>query len=168
MPTPTWISSCVSIWFLCHPPPGNGCVMKRLETLGEHDPDRGVWETNERQQMLSGVRVLLRVARAGVGHASECVRVADQVCDVLNSLWATDHNRLTVREVSDELFDQVWDTGVMEAGRSGLALGLFAHPVGSSTAQGRQNGVAPVARPAWFGDVRSALSDRFDTDRSVG
>ena len=87
---------------------------ERLETLGEHDPDRGVWETNERQQMLSGVRVLLRVARAGVGHASECVRVADQVCDVLNSLWSTDHNRLTVREVSDELFDQVWDTGVME------------------------------------------------------
>ena len=87
---------------------------KRLEALGEHDPDRGVWETGERQQMLSGVRVLLRVARAGVGHASECVRVADQVCDVLNSLWSTDHNRLTVREVSDELFDQVWDTGVME------------------------------------------------------
>ena len=87
---------------------------ERLETLGEHDPDRGVWETNERQQMLSGVRVLLRVARAGVGHASECVRVADQVCDVLNSLWSTDHNRLGVREVSDELFDQVWETGVME------------------------------------------------------
>ena len=29
--------------------------------------------------MLSGVRVLLRVARAGAGHASECMRVADQV-----------------------------------------------------------------------------------------
>ena len=140
---------------------------ERLETLGEHDPDRGVWETGERQQMLSGVRVLLRVARAGVGHASECMRVADQVCDVLNSLWSTDHNRLGVREVSDELFDQVWETGVMERDVSGLALGLFAHPVGTSTAQGRQNGVAPVARPTWFGDVRSVLSDRFDTDRGV-
>ena len=92
---------------------GRVCA-KRLEALGEYDPDRGVWETNERQQMLSGVRVLLRVARAGVGHASECMRVADQVCGVLNSLWSTDHNRLGVREVSDELFDQVWETGVME------------------------------------------------------
>ena len=87
---------------------------KRLETLGEHDPDRSVWETDEKRQMLSGVRVLLRVARAGAGHASECMRVADQVCDVLNSLWSTDHNRLTVRDVSDELFVQIWETGVME------------------------------------------------------
>ena len=87
---------------------------KRLETLGEHDPDRSVWETDEKRQMLAGVRVLLRVARAGAGHASECMRVADQVCDVLNSLWSTDHNRLTVRDVSDEVFVQIWETGVME------------------------------------------------------
>ena len=87
---------------------------KRLETLGEHDPDRGVWETGERQQMVAGVRVLLRVARAGAGHASECVGVADRVCGVLDSLWSTDHNRLDVRDVSDELFDQIWETGVLE------------------------------------------------------
>ena len=65
--------------------------------------------------MLSGVRVLLRVARSGAGHASECMRVADQVCGVLNSLWSTDQNRLeSCGRWSDELFDQVWETGVME------------------------------------------------------
>ena len=63
---------------------------ERLETLGEYDPDRGVWETGDKQQMVAGVRVLLRVARAGAGHASECVGVADQVFSVLDSLWATD------------------------------------------------------------------------------
>ena len=87
---------------------------QRLETLDVYDPDRNVWETADKQQMVAGVRVLLRVARAGAGHASECMRVADQVCGVLNSAWATDFNRLTVREVSDELFDQIWETGVVE------------------------------------------------------
>ena len=87
---------------------------QRLETLGAFDPDRGVWETGDKQQMVAGVRVLLRVARAGAGHVSECVGVADRVFSVLGSLWATDFNRLGVREVSDELFDQVWETGVVE------------------------------------------------------
>ena len=58
--------------------------------------------------------MLLRVARSGPGHVAECVGVADRVCGVLDSLWATDHNRLTVRDVSDELFDKVWETGVLE------------------------------------------------------
>ncbi len=92
---------------------GQVCA-KRLETLDQFDPDRGVWETAERQQMVAGVRVLLRVARAGAGHASECMGVADRVFSVLDSLWATDFNRLGVREVSDELFDRIWETGVVE------------------------------------------------------
>ena len=87
---------------------------QRLETLGAFDPDRGVWETGDKQQMVAGVRVLLRVARAGAGHASECMRVADRVFSVLDSAWATDFNRLGVREVSDELFDRIWETGVVE------------------------------------------------------
>ena len=92
---------------------GQVCA-KRLETLDVYDPDRNVWETADKQQMLAGVRVLLRVARAGAGHASECMRVADQVFSVLDSAWSTDFNRLGVREVSDELFDQIWETGVVE------------------------------------------------------
>ena len=87
---------------------------QRLETLSEHDPDRVGWETAEKRQMLAGVRVLLRVTRAGAGHVAECVGVADRVCGVLDSAWSTDHNRLTVRDVSDDLFDQVWETGVVE------------------------------------------------------
>ena len=87
---------------------------QRLETLREFDPDRGVWETGDKQQMVAGVRVLLRVARAGAGHASECMGVADRVFSVLDSAWATDFNRLGVREVSDELFDRIWETGVVE------------------------------------------------------
>ena len=84
---------------------------ERLESLGEFDPDRDVWETGDKQEMLAGVRVLLRVARAGAGHASECVRVADRIFGVLDSLWSTDHNHLGVREISDGLFDQIWETG---------------------------------------------------------
>ena len=88
---------------------------ERLDGLGEYDPDRDVWETEEKRMMVAGVRVLLRVARDGAGHASECMRVADQICRVLDSLWSTDHNTFAVRgDVTDELFDQIWETGVME------------------------------------------------------
>ena len=80
---------------------GQVCA-KRLEELGEYDPDRGVWETAEKRQMVAGVRMLLRVARDGAGHVSECAGVADRVCGVLDSAWATDHNTLTVRDVSDD------------------------------------------------------------------
>jgi len=92
---------------------GRVCA-KRLETLDDYDPDREVWETAEKRQMLAGVRVLLRVAREGAGHVGECVGVADRVCGVLDSLFSTDNNSLTVRDVSDGLFDRVWETGVLE------------------------------------------------------
>ena len=92
---------------------GRVCA-KRLETLDDFDPDREVWETEQKRQMVAGVRVLLRVARSGPGHVAECVGVADRVCGVLDSLFSTDHNRLDVRDVSDEVFDQVWETGVLE------------------------------------------------------
>ena len=87
---------------------------ERLEGLGEWDPDRELWETDEKRGLLAGVRVLLRVARAGAGHAEECAEVAEGICGVLGSLWSTDRNRLVVGEVSDGVFDQIWDTGAVE------------------------------------------------------
>ena len=70
----------------------------RGKSLGEHDPDRVLWETEEHQARVGGVRVLLRVARAGAGHAAECESVAAQVCRVLNMFWSTDYNQLVVRK----------------------------------------------------------------------
>ena len=87
---------------------------ERLEGLGEWDPDRELWETDEKRGLVAGVRVLLRVARAGAGHAEECVEVAEGICGVLGSLWSADRNRLVVGEVSDGVFDQIWDTGAVE------------------------------------------------------
>ena len=86
----------------------------RLKTLGDNDPDRDVWEAGDGRAMVEGVRVLLRVSRSGVGHAAECTTVADRICRVLDSCWSTDYNRLTVRKVSDSLFDRIWDSGVVE------------------------------------------------------
>ena len=40
------------------------------------------------QVVWQGVRVLLRVARAGAGHAAECESVAAQVCRVLDMFWS--------------------------------------------------------------------------------
>ena len=85
---------------------------ERSATLDEADPDRTVWETSEKREMVAGVRVLLRVA--GAGHPAECIGVADRVCQVLDSLWSTDDNHLVAREISDEWFDAIWETGVME------------------------------------------------------
>ena len=87
---------------------------ERLGELDEWDPDREMWETDERRGLVAGVRLLLRVSRAGPGHASECEGVADQICRVLGSFWATDHNRLVSRKVSDAVFDQIWESGVLE------------------------------------------------------
>ena len=87
---------------------------QRLEGLDEWDPDRDLWEADQHRAGVLGVRVLLRVARAGVGHAAECTDVADRVCRVLDSLWSTDHNRLVARRVSDALFDRMWEQGVVE------------------------------------------------------
>ena len=86
----------------------------RLQGLGDDDPDRDLWETDANVDRLAGVRVLLRVARAGAGHAAECESVAGRVCRVLDMFWRTDYNRLVVRDVPDGLFDQIWDRGVIE------------------------------------------------------
>ena len=73
---------------------------ERLKELEDYDPDRGLWETDEGRGLVEGVRVLLRVSRQGPGHRAECERVADRVCRVLDTYWATDYNRLAVQEVS--------------------------------------------------------------------
>ncbi len=86
----------------------------RLKKLGEGDRDRSVWEREDKRDLVSGVRVLLRVSRAGAGHLAECERVADRVCGVLDTFWSTDYNRLTVRRVGDGLFDRIWESGVLE------------------------------------------------------
>ena len=86
---------------------------ERLEGLEDFDPDRGVWETDDRRGLVEGVRVLLRVSRPGPGHLAECEQVADRVCRVLNTYWATDHNRLAVQRVSDRRFDEMWDRGAV-------------------------------------------------------
>ena len=86
----------------------------RLKSLDEYDPDRAVWETEEKRDRVAGVRVLLRVAREGPGHASECEQVAARVCGVLDSFWATDHNGLTARKIKDQTFDRIWDRGALE------------------------------------------------------
>ena len=84
----------------------------RLEGLD--DPDRAVWEKDDKRSVVAGVRVLLRVARAGGGHAGECEGVADRICGVLDSFWSTDYNRFSVRTVTDEVFDRMWDRGAVE------------------------------------------------------
>ena len=86
---------------------------ERLEGLDDHDPDRGLWETDDRRGRVEGVRVLLRVSRRGPGHRTECERVADRVCRVLDTHWATDYNRLATQKVSDERFDEMWDRGTV-------------------------------------------------------
>ena len=86
----------------------------RLKDLDEDDPDRELWETDANTRRLAGVRVLLRVARAGAGHAAECERVAERICGVLDTFWATEYNGLASRKVSDDLFDQMWESGVVE------------------------------------------------------
>ena len=58
--------------------------------------------------------MLLRVSRAGAGHAAECERVADRIVGVLDSLWSTDHNGLTMRAVPNEVFDRMWERGAVE------------------------------------------------------
>ena len=92
----------------------NRVCSERLGELDEWDPDRELWETDEKRGLVAGVRVLLRVSRAGPGHAAECEGVADQICRVLGSFWATDHNRLVSRKVSDAVFDQIWESGAVE------------------------------------------------------
>ena len=84
---------------------------ERLEGLDDYDPDRLIWETDDRRGLVEGVRVLLRVSRPGPGHRTECERVADRVCRVLDTYWATDHNRLAVEKVSDRRFDEMWLEG---------------------------------------------------------
>ncbi|MDE0600169.1 MAG: type IV secretory system conjugative DNA transfer family protein [bacterium] len=86
----------------------------RLGDLGEHDPDRGLWEADDKRATVEGVRVLLRVSRAGAGHAAECERIADRIVGVLDSLWSTDHNGLTVRAVPNGVFDRMWERGAVE------------------------------------------------------
>ncbi len=86
----------------------------RLKNLDEGDPDRFVWEREDKRGLVCGVRVLLRVSRAGPGHLAECTRVADRICEVLDSFWSTDYNRLVVGKVNDELFDRMWESGVLE------------------------------------------------------
>ena len=67
---------------------------QRLKGLGEYDPDRSIWEADDARAGVEGVRVLLRVSRQGPGHASECQQVADRICRLLGTYWATDYNRL--------------------------------------------------------------------------
>ena len=86
----------------------------RLKGLGEYDPDRALWETEEKRDLVAGVRVLLRVAREGPGHVSECEQVAARVCGVLDSFWSTDYNDLVARKIKDQTFDRIWDRGVLE------------------------------------------------------
>ena len=86
----------------------------RLKELGEGDPDRSVWEREDKRGLVCGVRVLLRVSRSGPGHLAECTRVADRICGVLDSFWSTDYNRLVVGKVNDGLFDRMWESGVLE------------------------------------------------------
>ena len=86
----------------------------RLKNLGEYDPDRDLWETADKRDLVAGVRVLLRVAREGPGHASECEQVAARVCGVLDSFWSTDYNGLVARKIKDEMFDRIWDRGALE------------------------------------------------------
>ena len=86
---------------------------ERLEGLEDFDPDRVGWETDDRRGLVEGVRVLLRVSRSGPGHLAECVQVADRVCRVLDTYWATDHNRLAVQKVSDKRFDEMWERGAV-------------------------------------------------------
>ena len=86
---------------------------ERLRRLGESDPDRRIWESDDTRALVAGVRVLLRVARRGPGHVAEVQQVADRACRVLGTSWATDHNRLAVRKVSDKRFDAMWTRGTV-------------------------------------------------------
>ena len=86
---------------------------ERLRTLGESDPDRRIWESDDTRALVAGVRVLLRVSRGGPGHAAEGQLVADRICRVLGTSWATDDNRLVVRKVSDKRFDDMWTRGTV-------------------------------------------------------
>ena len=86
---------------------------QRLKGLGEYDPDRLIWVADDARAGVEGVGVLLRVSRQGPGHASECQQVADRICRLLGTFWATDHNRLTVLKVSDRRFDDMWTGGAV-------------------------------------------------------
>ena len=92
---------------------------QRLKGLGEYDPDRLLWAADDARAGVEGVGVLLRVSRQGPGHAAECQQVADRICRLLSTFWATDYNRLTVQKVSDRRFDAMWTGGAV--GRDMLA-----------------------------------------------
>ena len=40
--------------------------------------------------------------------------MADRICGVLDSFWATDHNGLVDRQIGEELFDRIWASGALE------------------------------------------------------
>ena len=86
---------------------------KRLRTLGESDPDRRIWESDDTRALVAGVRVLLRVSCRGPGHAAECQQVANRACRLLDTCWATDRNGLAARKVSDKRFDAMWTRGTV-------------------------------------------------------
>ena len=153
---------------------------ERLRTLGESDPDRRIWESDDTRALVAGVRVLLRVARKGPGHAAECQYVADRICRVLGTSWATDHNRLAVRKkVSDKRFDDMWTRGTVSRDVPAfhwhaLKVLLAPPPAGIGRATTSKRLPDPPALPTFLPQAPGELmpigvvSDDNGTERLVG
>ena len=153
---------------------------ERLRTLDESDPDRRIWESDDTRALVAGVRVLLRVARKGPGHAAECQHVADRICRVLGTSWATDHNRLAVRKkVSDKRFDDMWTRGTVSRDVPAfhwhaLKVLLAPPPAGIGRATTSKRLPDPPALPTFLPQAPGELmpigvvSDDNGTERLVG
>ena len=85
-----------------------------LKILGEEHPHEALWTDEKNLPQVQGVRVLLRVARGGPGQAAKCEQAAQRLVHVLETSWATEDNRFVVRNMTDNLFDQIWTHGVLE------------------------------------------------------
>ena len=87
---------------------------KHRNALGDDHADLGLWSDDDRLPQIQGVRVLLRVAKEGPGHAAECENAAKELVKVLEIGWRQGDNHFTQKSVSDRLFDQIWSHGTLD------------------------------------------------------
>ena len=121
--------------------------LKSLEkTFGDDPPGGQLWTAPAAKTTISGVRILLRVARAGAGHAAECEQATRRLVQVLETNWESEHNRLVGRAVSDHVFDEMWTRGVLEKTVPTYHFDVLRTLLGPPSGKARQGAKQTVAK----------------------